>query len=222
MLIAICGIDGSGKTTQIELLKKYFNDEYQEDVLITKQPTNFYRSYNRFRSYVNRESNGPPVDILYELALLSATDKLKHYSEEILPNKEKIIISDRYVFSAYSYFLARGISDIEWLKEINKYLPLPDITIYIDILPNIAYERIVNRDGRYTKKEETDMKILSKVRDNFISQPWGVLKNYYIVNSNEKTIIEVHKEIIDIISKYREDIWITAILLLLIRLWGCH
>jgi thymidylate kinase len=73
-------------------------------------------------------------------------------------------------------------------------------------LPNIAYERIVNRDGRYTKKEETDMKILSKVRDNFIIQPWGVLKNYYIVNSNEKTIIEVHKEIIDIISKYREDI----------------
>ena len=172
MLIAFCGIDGSGKTTQINLLKEYLEKE-GNPVYLTKQPTNFYRTYDRFRKYVNREIDISDSQIIYELALLSASDKIRHYETEILPNQDKIIISDRYVFSAYSYFIARGINDIEWLKEINKYLPLPSLTIYLDIAPQIAFERIVSRDGKYTKKEETEIDTLSAVRNTFLSQPWG-------------------------------------------------
>ena len=69
MLIAICGIDGSGKTTQIKKIKDYLEDKCE--VYLTKQPTVFYRSYARFRSYVNGLESD---EIKYELALLSAMD----------------------------------------------------------------------------------------------------------------------------------------------------
>lgn len=195
MLIAICGIDGSGKTTQINLLKNYIKQSLKNEVYITKQPTDFYRKYDQFKTFVNREEDYNTLDIVYELALLSATDKLRHYTTEILPNNKDIIISDRYVFSAYAYFLARGIKDIGWLKEINKFVPLPDITIYIDISPKIAYERIVLRDGKFTKKEETDIELLSKVRGFFINQPWGEVPNYHIVQAKLRSQLDIHEEI---------------------------
>ena len=205
MLIAICGIDGSGKTTQIEMLKNYLETSQRKKVIVTKQPTDFYRSYKRFRQYVNREEEKNGNNVLYELALLSATDKLKHYDEEIFPNPDHFIISDRYVFSAYAYFLARGITDIKWLKEINKHLPLPDVTIYIDVMPQTAYNRIIMRDGQYTKKEETDLAMLESVRNNFIVQPWGENPNYHIIYAEKKTKFDVHKDIITILSKYMEE-----------------
>jgi len=180
MLIAFCGIDGSGKTTQIKLMHDYLIKNNIE-VFLTKQPTNFYRSYDRFRLYVNREID-VNSNIIYELALLSAADKIRHYETEILPNLDKIVITDRYIYSAYTYFLARGINDIEWLSLINKKIPKPDIVFYIDVPAKIALKRIVERDGKYTKKEETDYELLEKVRENFLTQPWGKNCDYYIID----------------------------------------
>ena len=203
MLIAICGIDGSGKTTQIELLKDYL-EKNGEEVYLTKQPTSFYRGYDRFRKYVNREIDSIDTNIVYELALLSASDKIRHYETEILPNSDKIVISDRYVFSAYAYFIARGINDYKWLCEINKHLPLPSITIYLDINPMTAYKRILNRDGGYTKKEETDIGLLTLARDAFLKQPWGYTPNYYIIETQKRSILEIHNEIVQIVESYNE------------------
>ena len=199
MLIAICGIDGSGKTTQINLLKDYF-EKQGKNIHLTKQPTNFYRNYDRFRKYVNREISPNNSNIIFELALLSAADKIRHYETDIRPNAHKIVISDRYVFSAYAYFIGRGVNDIEWLKDINIHLPIPDITIYLDIDPKIAYERIINRDGGYTKKEETDLELLSSVRNVFLKQPWGDIPNYNIIKAENRSISEIHNEIIEIIE----------------------
>lgn len=201
-MIAVCGIDGSGKTTQINMLKDYLQNEYDQDVYVTKQPTDFYRQYDRFRQYIAGENSDQTANILYELALLSAADKIRHYETEIRPNLNKIIITDRYVFSAYAYFLARGIQDINWLKEINKHLPLPDITVYIDVQPQTAYERILKRDGKFTKKEETDIKVLSLGRGCFIRQPWGGIPNYHIIKAESRHAVDIHQEIKMMINHY--------------------
>lgn len=197
MLIAICGIDGAGKTTQIELLREEL--EKKREVYLTKQPTDFYRNYERFRKYVDYNID-KESEILYELALLSAADRMKHYNEEIKANKDKIIISDRYVFSSYAYFMGRGLEDIAWLKEINKYSPMPNLTFYLDITPEKAVQRIYYRDGISHKKEETDMQVMERVRNFFLKQPWGDQDTYYVIKADTGAE-QVHEEIMDVIRK---------------------
>ena len=197
MLIAICGIDGSGKTTQIRLLEEKLSEV--SDVYITKQPTDFYRKYDRFRKIVNREAN-IDENILYELALMAAADKRRHYDEEIRNNMDKIIICDRYVYSGYSYFLARGFKNIEWLKKLNDNLLMPDITFFIDVPPEVALERIIKRDGQSVKKEESDIDFMKAVRDCFLKQPWGKQENYYIINGLQSTS-KINAYIFEIVKK---------------------
>ena len=205
MHIAFEGIDGSGKSTQLELLTGSLKNKTMKPIYRTKQPTNFYRSYDRYRPYVEREISTEDSKIIYELALLSAADKIRHYELEIAPNNDKIVVCDRHVFSAYSYFLARGISDIAWLKSINNFLPLPDITFCIDVAPDEALNRITNRDSSYSR-EETDSEILVTTRNHFLSQPWGANKNYHIVDgSNYRTPQEINQEITDIVTLYLES-----------------
>ncbi|MCL1935459.1 MAG: dTMP kinase [Defluviitaleaceae bacterium] len=200
MLISIEGIDGAGKTTQVNMLSDFFRTKLNKMVYITKQPTNFYRSYDRFKSYIYGKIDTENSKILYELALIAATDKLRHYETEILHNESDIIISDRYIHSTYAYFLARGIEELVWLKEINKFLPMPQFTFYLDINIKEALSRIIKRDNTITN-EEKNLKTMSFVRDNFILQPWGISENYYIIdggginNSPEK----IHENIVQII-----------------------
>lgn len=199
MLVAFCGIDGSGKTTQINLLNKRIENKYP--VYLTKQPTDFYRKYNRFRQYVNGDIDSNDDTILYELALFAASDKLRHYQEEIKPNMNKVILCDRHVFSGYSYFLARGLTDIEWLKSLNCKLKMPDVVFYIDVDPQISMKRILQRDGNYTKKEECNIELLNRVRTCFCNQPWGMQDNYYVINGMNDTE-SINQEIYEIFKMH--------------------
>lgn len=198
MLIAMCGIDGAGKTTQIRLLEKSLSKKY--NIYLTKQPTSFYRNYDRFRSFVNGKIDNKEK-ILCELALLSAADRMRHYNQEIRENKNQIIICDRYVYSGYAYFISRGLKDIGWLKSINREIVKPDLTFYLDISPKVALERILQREGKSSKKEETDLKLLDEVRKCFINQPWGRNEQYYIMNACEDKDV-LHAKIVSIVREY--------------------
>lgn len=193
MLIAFCGIDGSGKTTQLELLENALKKNGYP-VFKTKQPTNWYRSDKRVRKVLNQEETNNMLG--KELALFAATDRIRHIQTEIVPKEKEgqIVITDRYVFSTYAYFMARGVNDFEWLHSLNRYVPMPDITFYIDIDVETALKRIIARDGKVTKKEETDIETMNRVREVFLSQPWGKVDNYYVIDGTKS--IEENSDIV--------------------------
>lgn len=201
MLITFCGIDGSGKTTHIKKLNEYLIS-LNRDTYLTKQPTDWYRNDEKFRDFSEGKSELDMIS-MKGLALFSAADKMRHMAMEVIPNlkKNNIVISDRYVYSAYAYFLERGISDINWLKSINDAIIEPDIVFYLDVSADVAYKRILERDGSSAKKEEKDVVFLERVRSNFLNQPWGKSDNYYIINSNESDEITSMK-IREIVLKY--------------------
>jgi len=97
-LIVFEGLDGSGKTTQIELLSNFLKMEGFE-VHLTKQPTEFVRKTDIFRTYMDKE-NHTSYDYL-ALSLLCASDRVQHSNREILPllQEGKIVIADRYYYS---------------------------------------------------------------------------------------------------------------------------
>lgn len=201
MLIAFCGIDGSGKSTQLDMLVR---ELAQYNTYKTKQPTDFYRKYDRFLSYTSQTKK---VDEMYlrELALVAAADKLRHYNTEIRPKIDShIVISDRYVYSTYAYFYARGLVDLDWLQTINRYLPLPDITFYIDTNPIIAMKRVKRRDKNNMNEEEKNIEILFSAREIFTSEMWRCNKNYVVING-QKTKEQIHADIMKNLEGKIED-----------------
>lgn len=196
LLIVFEGLDGSGKTTQITLLKEWF-EKNNKLVHNTKQPTDFYREDRRVRDYLDEgiASN------MYSIALLAAADRTYQNEVEIKPTLEKRIniITDRYIYSSLAFFKARGI-DYEEIKRINKNIEEPDAVIFLDVKPKKALERVKSRDGENIKFEEKNDNTFVEVRNNFLEV---LPKNALIIDSTQ-SIEEIHKIIVEYIEKIEE------------------
>jgi dTMP kinase len=202
VLIAFCGIDGSGKTTQLRRVQAELEAAMDIEVYTTKQPTNWYRKDPRVQQLMNSESDLEDL-LLRELALFSAADRLRHYQTEISPQLEtgSIVLTDRYVHSAYAYFTARGISDMAWLVEINKFVPLPDITIFLDVPVDVAIDRITTRLGTINK-EEINQARMNQIREIFLSQPWGK-DNFHMVDGTQP-LASITTDILSYVNDYKK------------------
>lgn len=181
------GIDGSGKSTQTKLLKKYL-EEQGFLVTLTKEPTNNSSVSQKIRQILNKEV----IAGAKELQELFIQDRKEHLEKVVIPSlKEgKIVISDRYYFSTIAYGESERVSK-EWLIEKNKDFLAPDTTIIIDLDPKICIERITANRSSIDLFEKIGK--LEKVRDNYkdIAKKF---QNIYIIDGNEE-IERVHNEI---------------------------
>lgn len=196
MIIVVCGIDGSGKSTQVQMLKKYF-ENLGKSVLTSRQPGDFYRNYDNFLKFKDRNCDKVSLE---ELALCSALDRMR-IKNEIESSKENfdIIIFDRFTYSAITYFKARGLVDEKWLFEINKHALKEDIAFYIDIPIEVSQNRIINRNQEISK-EELDYNIMNKVRENYLE----IFKNdsKYVLDGC-KSKHQIHEYIIKRIEEFK-------------------
>lgn len=143
------GGEGTGKTTQIELLKDYLLSE-GNDVFVTREPGGLEIS-EEIREVIlkQREEKTPKMNIYTELLLFLAA-RAHFYEHVILPNlnEGKIVLSDRSYDSSMVYQgYARGL-DVELIESLNKKVTsnvVPDITFFLDIDPEIGIERVKGR-----------------------------------------------------------------------------
>ena len=138
VFICVEGLDASGKTTQSELLvknlqKKGFNAVY------TTEPSHGWIG-RLIRNHVLLGKNR--LYVVLE-ALLFAADRVDHLEREVMPalTEGKIVVSDRYLYSSLAYQGAAGL-DLKWIEEVNKWAKKPDLTIYIDIPPDVVLQRL--------------------------------------------------------------------------------
>ncbi|WP_208440743.1 dTMP kinase [Bartonella raoultii] len=186
--IALCGFDGSGKTTQIKELAGYYAQEKQ--VIQTFQPSHWYRKNPEVRDYLE---NGKCIDSLL-LALLAATDRRKHILEIIEPSlmsSKNLLISDRYVYSSLAYFYARGLS-LETVVKLNQSIPRPHITFYLHLPPFVIIERLQKRDGLILKYEEK-LSFIEKVCE--IYQLLSKTDERFITIDGTASISSIHHQI---------------------------
>ncbi|GCD20791.1 dTMP kinase [Cellulomonas algicola] len=183
-LVAVCGIDGSGKTTQIERVVDHLRAQGR-DVVATRQPTDRYRQDATVRAALDLRLE--LAQISPELALFAAFDRLRHLREVVEPALAagSWVVTDRYVYSSYAYFLSRGIAEVDWLTAINRHAPRPDLTVVVDVPPELAAVRIVARDGSSRKREELDLDRMQTVRAAFRDQPWGAHADYHVVDGTD-------------------------------------
>lgn len=142
--IVLEGLDGSGTSTQLDLLGNKLNEE-EVSHYCTYEPTN-----NNIGAYIRKILKGDEVVCSETIAFLFAADRTEHLFEEkngIISNinKNKLVICDRYIFSSLAY---QSIdNDFNWVFNLNKNFPLPEHLIFLDTPVDICQDRIKNRDN---------------------------------------------------------------------------
>lgn len=137
-LIVVEGIDGSGKSTQIDLLTKWLRmqgkmvyfSEWNSSELV-KSTTKLGKSEKMFT----------PTSF----SLLQATDFAARWENNILPMLKAgaIVLADRYAFTAFARDVARGV-DPTWVRNLYSFAIQPDLVMYFQVPLDTAVERILS------------------------------------------------------------------------------
>jgi dTMP kinase len=139
-LIAVEGLDGSGKSTQIHLLQKWL--ELQGLKV-------FFSSWNSSEVVKSATSKGKNRQLLTPttFSLIHATDFADRYERQLLPllRAGYIVLCDRYIFTAYVRDTVRGCSPA-WVRGLYNFAALPDLTFFFKADLEVSLARIL--DGR--------------------------------------------------------------------------
>ena len=166
MFITFEGIEGSGKSTQIQLLKEFFEKKAQK-TFFTKEPGSSEVGKKIRSILLNKENKISPQT---EIFLIFA-DRVQHVREIIKPNlnEGKIVISDRYYDSSIAYQGQReGVDKTEIYELINMLdLPTPDITFLLDLPVDIGLKRAKNR-ASLDRFESEEISFHEGVRQNYL------------------------------------------------------
>lgn len=191
--IVIEGLDGSGKSAQIELLVSFLKDMGKE-VILTKEPTIDSKVGRKIKKVLKGEIK---IDSL-ELQKLYVQDRKEHLENKVIPalKEEKFVVSSRYAFSTFAYGASDSLN-VDLLIKMNERFLLPNLTIIIDVSPESCVKRI---EGRGELKELFEKKEkLIKVNEFYKKIP-EMFENVIMVNG-ERTIPEVFEEIKSIVTK---------------------
>ena len=166
MFITFEGIEGSGKSTQIQMLKEFFEKKSLK-AFFTKEPGSSEIGKEIRSILLNKENKIYPQT---EIFLIFA-DRVQHVEEIIKPNlnEGKIVVSDRYYDSSVAYQGQReGIRKIEIYELIeNLDLPTPDITFLLDLPANVGLKRAKNR-ASLDRFESEEISFHEGVRQNYL------------------------------------------------------
>ena len=161
LLIAFEGLDQSGKQTQAELLR---------DRLTAAGRTVRLLSFPDYATVIGAEigralrgERDYGADVMQLLYVANRYEYKKKILDDV--GAGTILVCDRYLASSVAYGEAQGL-DGGWLRDIQKYLPQPDITFLLDIPPDVSARRKTQDRDKY----ERDLALLGRVRDSYIRQ----------------------------------------------------
>jgi len=144
-LIVVEGIDGSGKSTQLQLVKRY---------LEAKGLRPFFTEWNSADLVKAVTKRGKKKMSLTPMtfSLLHATDFAHRLVHSILPPLKAgmIVLADRYIYTAFARDVVRGC-DRDWVRRVYDFAPRPDRAFYFNVPIDVSVNRLIS--GRAKIKE---------------------------------------------------------------------
>ena len=197
MFISFEGIEGSGKSTQIELIEELIRTKgYQVKKLREPGTTELGEKIRN----IFLEKTAETVDPFTEALLLYASRK--HLDQNFLRqnlNDGAIVIADRYADATLAYqSYGKGL-DHNFVKLIHDSSELlsPDLTFYMDISAELSRERISDREMDRMESESIDF--FKKVREGYLQIAHDNPGRVVVLDAN-KTVDQLHESIKKIIS----------------------
>ncbi len=137
-LIAVEGLDGSGKSTQVHLLKKWLE---QQGCKV------FFSEWNSSALVKSATSKGKKQNLLTPttFSLIHATDFADRYERQLVPllRAGYVVLCDRYIFTAFARDVVRGCPP-DWVRGVYSFAALPDITFFFRADLEVSLARILD------------------------------------------------------------------------------
>ncbi len=171
-LVCVEGIDGSGKSTQLALLRDWLKS-CGKDVIYTEW--NSSPLISQTTKLAKKKNMLSPRTF----SLLHAVDFADRLKQVIAPALKAgfIVLADRYAYTAFARDVARGV-DPKWVRQVYDFAIKPDLTIYFDIDPKTSMERICfNRTPKFYEAG-MDLKLSSDPFESYILFQSRVVKEY--------------------------------------------
>lgn len=172
-LIIVEGIDGSGKSTQLDLLKKYLRAEGYNV---------FYTEWNSSNLVKETTKRGKKKNLLTPttFSVLHSVDFADRFAHYILPPLKAgaIVLADRYVFTAFARDVVRGVHP-DWVRNMYSFAVRPDLGFYFHVPIEVSLRRILN--GRTEIKFHEagmDLGLHHDVRESFKIFQGRILDEY--------------------------------------------
>ncbi len=171
-LVCVEGIDGSGKSTQLALLRDWLKDIGQ-DVIYTEW--NSSELISQTTKLAKKKNMLSPRTF----SLLHAVDFADRLKQVIAPALKAgfIVLADRYAYTAFARDVARGV-DPNWVRGVYDFAIKPDLAVYFDIDPKTSLERICSNRAPKFYEAGMDLKISNDPYESYVIFQSRVIEEY--------------------------------------------
>jgi dTMP kinase len=203
-LIIVEGIDGSGKSTQLQLLQRW---------LVSQGRTVFFTEWNSSKLVKETTKLGKKNRTLTPLtfSLIHATDFADRLFYHIVPPLKAgmIVLADRYVYTAFARDVARGC-DPAWVRKLYDFAIRPDIAFYFKVPVDVSLGRILSgrakikyyEAGMDLNMSQDPVESFSKFQAKILAEYDRVVEEYGLHVMDATGEIDEQQEVVrDVVSK---------------------
>jgi dTMP kinase len=199
LFITFEGGDGSGKTTQINLLATWLEAQGQT-VVLTREPGGTDLGVELRNIVLHRKGFIAPR----AEALLYAADRSHHIHSLVRPALERgeVVVQDRYLDSSVAYQGAGRVLDPEEVRELSLWATerlMPHLTVLLDVPASVAKARQAQTEREYDRLEAEAEDFHTRVRESYLSLAAAEPERFLVVNG-ELPLEEIHQSIITKVS----------------------
>src|SRR5256885_3405763 len=201
-LIVVEGIDGSGKSTQIHLLRRWLRSE---GLPVFMTEWNSSEIVKEITSKGKKKARLTPTTF----SILHATDFADRYERNIFPllRAGYIVLADRYAYTAYARDVVRGCSPT-WVRKAYSFAATPDIRFYFRVPIEVAMKRIlVSRPKLKFYEAGMDLNLSNDILESYRMFQARIIEQYELMAEQEGfTIIDGSLDIEEQQEKVRETV----------------
>ncbi len=172
-LFVVEGVDGSGKSTQIDLLRRW---------LVSEGYTVFFSEWNSSPLVKQTTSRGKKKHLLTPttFSLIHATDFADRTERQIIPPLKAgaIVLADRYIYTAFARDVARGVPP-DWVRNLYDFAVKPTVAFYFRVPLDVAIGRILGGRAELKYYEAgMDLGLSNDIRESFRLFQGEIMKQY--------------------------------------------
>ena len=201
MFITLEGPEGSGKTTQAHLLAEYLKDK-GVDLVLSREPGGTSIG-DKIRDILHDPANTEMFP--WAEVLLYSASRAQLVAQTIRPSLEagKVVVCDRYADSTMAYQgYGRGL-DLKALRELTQLATgglTPDLTLYIDIQPELGLERRLSGGDEWNRLDQETLDFHRRVRSGYL-ELIAMAPERWVTVDGSPSIDEVHRAVRSIVDK---------------------